>query len=131
MAQRFVVITHIGGALFGALFKPQRAGADGYTIAVFQLVFIMRTAINEYFVGAATKLPINHRAVYQSERAIVTRLDVRVITRSPRVIENHTVVRCAADGARALRWKSIFPLAAACVGDFQECHDKRIDGESA
>src|SRR6185436_10572000 len=91
----------------------------------------MRSAIDEHLVGAATEFTINQRAVYQCERAIISRFDMRVITRSPRVVQNDAVVRGAADGARDLREENVFPLAAAGVSDFQECHDKRIGLKSA
>ena len=52
----------------------------------------MRSAVNEHFVGAATKFAIDHCAVHQRERAILDRFDMRVITRGARVIQHDGVV---------------------------------------
>src|SRR6478672_2424423 len=127
MAQRFVVVSHIGGAFLRALLKAERAGADGYAIAILELMFIMWAAVNEHLVGTATEFAVNHGTVHESERAIIGSFDVRVITRSPRIIENYGVVWCTADGACAVWGERVFPLAATGVGNFQKCHDKRIE----
>ena len=87
----------------------------------------MRSAVDEYFVSAATKFPVDYRAIYESEGAILKRFDVRVIARGARVIQHDSIVRCAANGAGGRGLKAVFPLAAACVGDLQDGHDDLIE----
>src|SRR6266508_442327 len=84
----------------------------------------MRPTVNEYLVGAATELSINYCAVHQRVRAIFGWFYMRVIARCAWVIKHYRVVWGAAYGARAIGQQAVLPLAAACVGDLQECHDE-------
>src|SRR6266545_1926278 len=91
----------------------------------------MRTTINENLVGAATQLSINYCPVHQRERAIFSWFHMRVIARSAWIIKNYRIVWGAAYGACAVGHKAILPLAAACVGDLQECHDELVSFETS
>src|ERR1700710_832078 len=84
----------------------------------------MRAPVDKHLVGAATEFAVDDRAVDESERAVLARLDVRVIARSARVVQHDGVVGSAAKRTHALGRKTVFPLAAAGVGDFKECHDE-------
>ena len=86
----------------------------------------MRFAVNENFIGAATEFAIYDRTIHEHERAILNQSDMRVIARSARVIKNDGIVWSAAYGAGALGLKAKLPLAAAGVGDLQECHNELI-----
>ena len=71
MAQRLVVVTNVSGSFFRRLLETQRAGADRDAVAVFELVFEARFAVDEDFIGAATELAVDYGAVDDRERAML------------------------------------------------------------
>src|SRR6185369_10465776 len=129
MSERFIVETQIGGAFFFRLFKPQGAGANGYAIAVFESVFEFLFAVDKYFVGAALDLAVNHDAVEDRKRAVIVRLEVRMVTRGPRVIQDHLIVGSAPNHAEHACIEFMLRLAPAGVSNFQSSHKEVFSKE--
>ena len=123
VAQRLVIVTHIGGAFFRCLFEAQSAGADGNAVAILELLFQPRIAIDVNLVSAAAKLAVNQHAIDESECGFVFRADVRVIARDTWIVQHDTIVRGAANGAGNLRRQLVLPLTSASVYDFDQSHD--------
>ena len=117
MAQRLVVVTQIGGALFLWLFELDRAGANRDAVTVLQHVLELLFAVDEDLVRAAIDLAVDVNAVDDHERTIVGRLDVRVVTRRARIVQDDLIVGRAPDVASELRLQTVLRLATACVCD--------------
>ena len=122
MSERFVVVMKIAGAFFGRLLEAQSARANGDAIAVFQNVLVPRLTVDKNLVGTAPELTTDNGSVDDRHHAILRCLDVRVITRCPRVVEHHQVVRRPANRTNCLRRQNVLPLASARVCDLDECH---------
>ena len=122
MAQWLVVVTQIGRALFFWLFKLDRARANRDAVAILQRVLELLFAVDEDFVSAAMNLAVDVNAIDDHERTIVARLDVRVVTRRARIVQNDLIVRRAPDVTSEFRRQSVLGLATACVCDFKKRH---------
>jgi len=59
MAERLVVIMKIPSAFFGALLKPQCAGANRNAVTVLQNVLEARLTVNKNLVSAPPKLAVD------------------------------------------------------------------------
>jgi hypothetical protein len=84
----------------------------------------LRSAINENLVRATPELSINDGAIHENEGSIFGGFDMCVITRSAGIIKDDRVVRRPPNRAGALGWKTILPLTAAGVSDFEKCHNE-------
>ena len=85
-------------------------------------MFVGWFTINEDLVCAPPKLSIDYSSVNNRERAVTCRLDVGMVSRGTRVIEDHRVIGSASDSANALGHKAVLPLSAACISDLENRH---------
>src|SRR5215813_4638823 len=117
MTERLIVKTYFRGSLFGRLFKTQRAGADRDAIPVLQLPLEMRLPVDEDPIGAASQLTIYHCSIDDCEGPVLRRFDMRVISGRARIVDDHGIVRRAADCADPLRHQAVLPLPTARIGN--------------
>jgi hypothetical protein len=102
VSQRLVVVAQILGAFFFCLLEFDRAGADRHAVAVFQRMFEFLFAVDVDLVRATMNLAVHVVTIDDQETAIVTRADVRVMTRRAWVIQHDLIVGRAPDRARGL-----------------------------
>ena len=122
MTEWLVVVADVGGPFFSRLFETQSAGADSYSIAIFELLLKVRLTVYEYLVSASAKLSVDYCTVNDSERSAIVRFDVCVVTGGAWIVEHYSVVGRAANCANGLRNKTELPLTPTCVGDLEVRH---------
>jgi hypothetical protein len=122
VTKRFVVVANVSSTFLRRLFETERTGSDGNAIAVLQLLLKLGIAVDEDFVCAPAQLAVNYGAIDNCEGTVVVILNVRVVARCSRVIQDHCVIWGAADRANGLRNKIELPLTATCISDFQVSH---------
>src|SRR5205807_2935205 len=96
-----------------------------HAVAVAQRVFEPLLAVDEDVVGR--ELAID--APVDDDVRAVRELDVRVVARGARVVQNGAVVGRAPDGAHALRRERQLPRPPAGVRDVKNSHTRILERE--
>jgi hypothetical protein len=69
-------------------------------------------------------LTVYYSSINERKPTIVGSIDVSVVARSPRIIQDHSIIGRATDRALGHGYKIMLPLSAARIGDFEKCHDE-------